>query len=345
MAENTEKIDPKLNNESRNCIFLDTSTLRSHISFSSLIQHLQNSLPSVSTLIQSPTRQQFSINPSSSLLLMPSWSSSPSLPYIGVKIVTAFALNSALNLPGINASYLLFDSSTGRNLAVMDGTEITLWRTACVSALAGRFLVREDAQVLVMIGAGSLAKYLISAHLFVRPSLKKVIVWNRTAEKARELVKSMMNEGIEGVCFECGECLEEIIGLGDVISCATSSESPLVKGRELKMGAHLDLVGSFTPSMKECDDEAIGRGRVFVDCEAALVEAGELVGAFDRGVISRGDVVGGLVDLIKGDKCGRRNSDEITVFKSVGSSVVDILTAQLVYEAYLHGLSLSSVLR
>lgn len=184
-----------------------------------------------------------------------------------------------------------------------------------------------------MVGAGSLAPHLIRAHLAVRPGLKRVIVWNRTVGKAQSLVEKLQSEsGFEGVVLESSGCLEEVVGLGDIVSCATNSETPLVKGAELKAGVHLDLVGSFKHSMKECDDEAIRRGRVFVDNEAALVEAGELVGAFERGVITRDDIAGYLVEMIKGEKTGRNSQEEITVFKSVGSAAVDLLTAQLVYE-------------
>lgn len=155
-------------------------------------------------------------------------------------------------------------------------------------------------------------------------------------EKARILAEKMRESvGFDGVSFESNGCLEEIVGLGDIVSCATNSETPLVKGEMLKAGAHLDLVGSFKHSMMECDDEAIRRGRVFVDNEAALVEAGELVGAFDRGVIKKEDIGGNLVELIKGHKIGRNDSEEITVFKSVGSAAVDVITAQLVYEGYM----------
>ena len=130
------------------------------------------------------------------------------------------------------------------------------------------------------------------------------------------------------MCFEANECLTVAVGMGDVISCATNSEVALVKGAEMKAGAHLDLVGSFKPSMRECDEEAVRRGRVFVDNEMAAVEAGELV-------MMKDEIVGGLVELIKGEKVGRMSEDEITVFKSVGSAVVDLLSAQMVYENYL----------
>lgn len=189
-----------------------------------------------------------------------------------------------------------------------------------------------------MIGAGALAPHLIKAHLTVRPSIKRVIIWNRTIEKARILVDQLNEEGgLKGVSIESNECLEEMVRLGDVITCATNSEIPLVKGVDLKAGAHLDLVGSFAPSMRECDDEAVRRGRVFIDNEAAAVEAGELVGAFERGVMRKEEIVGDLVELIKGDKekHGRQSEEEITVFKSVGSAVVDLLTAQMVYQTYM----------
>lgn len=321
-------------NRSREFFVIDSTGIRSKLSYSALLDYFQASLPSATEMVLCPHRQQFSIDASSTLLLMPSWSSTLIFPYMGVKIVTSFPQNSARNLPGINASYILFDSATGRPLSCIDGTEMTLWRTSCVSALAARKLAREDAEVLVMVGAGALAAHLIRAHLTVRPSLKKVFIWNRTAEKAASLVNKLQEE-VKGVQFVHGASLDDIIGEGDVISCATSSEMPLVEGRKLKNGVHLDLVGSFTPSMKECDDEAIARGRVFVDCEAAFAEAGELVGAFDRGVIKAGDVVATLPELVKGDKIGRSCSDQITVFKSVGSAVVDLLTAQLIYESHL----------
>lgn len=184
-----------------------------------------------------------------------------------------------------------------------------------------------------MIGAGALAPHLIKSHLSANPSLEKVIIWNRTIGKAEELAEKLQNSGEhDQICFEFNESLDEIVQLGDIISCATNSETPLVNGEKLKVGAHLDLVGAFTPKMMECDDEAIRRGRVFVDNEAAMVESGELVGAMERGVIQREDIAGNLVEVIKEQKVGRRNNEEITLFKSVGSAVVDLLAAQLVYE-------------
>ncbi|CAL0300699.1 unnamed protein product [Lupinus luteus] len=317
-------------------VFISTESLCSILTHQTLIHHFQSTLPKVSTLLHSPIRQHYSLSPSSSLLLMPSWSSSPSFPYIGVKLVTHFPHNSSLNLPGVQGSYVLFSSTTGQTIATMDSTELTLYRTSSVSGLASTYLARNDSQVLLMVGAGALAPHLIRAHLSARPSLRKVIIWNRTVAKARTLAQKLReSHGFEGLDFEgTGENLDEVVALGDIVSCATNSETPLVKGEKLKAGAHLDLVGSFTHSMKECDDEAIRRGRVFVDNDVALEEAGELVGAFERGVIKKVEIVGNLVELVRGDKVGRSSVEEITVFKSVGSALVDMLAAQLVYETY-----------
>lgn len=216
----------------------------------------------------------------------------------------------------------------------MDATHLTLSRTAAVSALASLYLSKPTSETLVMIGSGALAPHLIRSHVAIRPSLKRVIIWNRTAEKAARLVTEMKEEeGFEGLEIEeCGS-LDEAVRVGDIVSCATNSEVGLVKGAVLKEGAHLDLVGSFKETMSECDDEAVRRGRVFVDNVAALDEAGELVGVVGR------ESVGTLVELIEGEKKGRVDEKEITVFKSVGSGVVDVLAAQLAYESHMKGVT------
>ncbi|KAI3425418.1 uncharacterized protein J3R85_010347 [Psidium guajava] len=326
-------------NPSPNPIFITADSIHAFLSHRSLIRHFQSTLPALSASVQTPLRHSHPLSAAahfSSLLLMPSWSSHPSLPYIGVKLVTHFPNNSsALNLPGIHAVFVLFSSLTGQPLATVDATVLTLYRTACVSGLASKLLSRTDSKVLVMVGSGSLAPHLIRAHLSARPGIRRVIIWNRSPQKAAALAAKMNeDEGFKAVRFDCSEILDEIIGLGDIVSCATNSEEPLVRGEKLKAGAHLDLVGSFKETMRECDDAALGRaGRVFVDSPAAFVEAGELVGAAERGLaVERG---GELAELAGGAKAGRRSDEEITVFKSVGSAVVDLLSAQLVYEEYV----------
>ncbi|XP_078437881.1 NAD(P)-binding Rossmann-fold superfamily protein [Wolffia australiana] len=314
-------------------VFLDAAKLTSLLPFPALFTHLQSSLSSSSS-IESPLRHIHTINPSSSssLLLMPAWSlSSP--PYLGVKLVTSFPLNS----PSVHATYNLFSATSGAPLATMDGTQLTLLRTAAVSALAASHLARPGSRVLLLLGAGSLAPHLARAHLRTLPSLRRVVVWNRTPDKARLLAARLAQEE-EFITVEVAtEIRGEVVGEADIVCCATGSEVALVKGRELKVGAHLDLVGSFKEGMRECDGEAVRRGRVFVDSAAAMEEAGELVAAFASGEIGRGDVVGSLRELVSGVVVGRTTEEEITVFKSVGSAAVDLLAAQLAYENFLRG--------
>ncbi|GLU21153.1 hypothetical protein SLE2022_373120 [Rubroshorea leprosula] len=175
--------DEKPRNPETSQIFISSDTLQAVLSHHTLIQHFHTSLPTVSSAIQTPIRQNYAVSPTSSLLLMPSWSSSPSLPYIGVKLVTSFPQKSTVNLPGIHANYVLISSTTGQPLTSMDGTLLNLYRTASVSGLASKILARNDSKTLVMIGAGALAPHLIKAHLAANPSLQKVIIWNRTTKK------------------------------------------------------------------------------------------------------------------------------------------------------------------
>ncbi|XP_073001514.1 protein SAR DEFICIENT 4 [Typha latifolia] len=319
-------------------VYLDSSTLHSLLPPQTLIPHFHSTLPSVSSSIHSPPRLSYPLPvPSSLLLLMPSWSSHPSLPYLGVKLLTSFPSSSSHG-GGVHGSYSLFHSLSGRPLASLDGSALTLLRTSAVSALASLLLSRPSPSVLLLAGAGSLAPYLVAAHRAARPSINRIILWNRTPKKAQELAHLLQEQETHrggDATFEHAELLDDVVPLSDIVSCATSSLDPLIKGELLKRGAHLDLVGSFTPAMRECDDEALMRGRVFVDFETAMEEAGELVGAFKRGVMTREDVAGTLVELAGGKKVGRRDEEELTVFKSVGTAVVDILAAQLAYEAYM----------
>jgi alanine dehydrogenase len=216
-------------------------------------------------------------------------------------------------------------TSTGKQLAVMDGTELILWRTACTSALAADYLARKNAKVMLMVGAGALAPHLIKAHLAIRPSLNKVLIYNRTHASAVKLVERL--KGSEPLCIEAVTDLEAAVRASDVISCATLSCEALVLGAWLSPGAHLDLVGSFTPSMRECDDVCVKRARVVVDSSQAIESSGDLAQPLEQKAIET------LAELAQGNVMGRASEDEITLFKSVGCTVGDLAAAQVVYEA------------
>ena len=271
----------------------------------------------------------------STLLLMPAWSDmnaagSSDGAHVGVKIVTVSPDNNAIGKPAVMGIYLLLDGRTGEPQALIDGQRLTQWRTACASALAASYLAREDASKLLVIGAGALCPFLVRAHAAVRP-ITEVRIWNRTPANAENAAAVLREHGFDvSVVSDLGEAL----GWADIVSSATISSEPLVEGARLKPGTHVDLVGAFTPTMRESDDEAIRRARVYVDTRAgATKEAGDIVLAIASGALAPGDIVGDLFELARGEKPGRRDADEITLFKSVGAALEDLAAGIAVYRA------------
>ena len=283
--------------------------------------------------IESPLRHTHMIpQPSGSeakYLLMPAWTRSGER-VVGCKIVTVYPDNAKRNLPAVFGSYLLTSGETGEPLAVLDGTVLTVWRTACASALAASYLAREDATHLVMVGAGALAPHLVRAHAAVRP-IKRVTIWNRTRKRA---VQTAFGLSIGGIEVEVTDDLEAAVRDADIVSCATLSATPLVRGKWLKKGAHVDLIGAYTPKMRESDDDAIRKSRVYVDTRAgALKEGGDIVQPMKSGVLKKDGVRGDLFELCRGEAKGRSGNLQITLFKSVGTAIEDLAAAMLVWRA------------
>ena len=262
------------------------------------------------------------------LLLMPAWTGSDDPGgYLGVKIVSVFPENDVKGLPRVLGTYLLMEGDTGAPLASLDGTRLTLWRTAAASALAARHLAREEAARMVMVGAGALAPFLIRAHMSQRP-IREVTIWNRRPETAHRLAAALAAERLP---VSAAEDLETAVRGADLVSCATLATAPLVKGTWLKPGAHLDLVGAFKPGMREADDEALQRAAVYIDTPAARAEGGDVSMALQSGAIHEAHVRSDLSDLCRGVAKGRESADEITVFKSVGTALEDLAAAILVW--------------
>jgi ornithine cyclodeaminase/alanine dehydrogenase-like protein (mu-crystallin family) len=285
-----------------------------------------------------PLRQHHTIElpgeAAATLLVMPAWddflaAGTADGGHIGVKIVAVHPGNAARGLPSVQGAYLLM-AGTGEPAALIDGKALTLWRTAAASALAASYLAREDADRLVMVGAGALAPYLIRAHASIRP-LAEVLVWNRNAAGAERLASTLQHEAF---AIRAAADIEAAVRSADIVSSATLSNVPLVRGAWLKPGVHLDLVGAFTPEMRECDDQAVARARIYVDTRAgALKEGGDLVQAIRAGALAAGDVAGDLSELCRGEAAGRRSREEITLFKSVGTAIEDLAAARLAFEA------------
>ncbi len=273
---------------------------------------------------EAPLRHAHALPGDGSLLLMPAWSPDA----LGVKLVTVMPGAAARDAGTVQASYLLLDRHTGVPIALIDGEALTLRRTAAASALAAQHLARPDAERLLVVGSGRLAPWLAQAHVALQPDLAHVEVWGRNADAAEDVVEALREEGIDA---EVAQDLRAAVERADLITCATTSREPLVRGAWLRAGTHLDLVGGFRRDMREADDEAIQRSRIVVDTYAgALSEAGDLTQPIARGVITREHVVAELAQLLRGEVRGRLSDADITLFKSVGTALEDLAAARWV---------------
>lgn len=270
----------------------------------------------------------------STLLLMPAWTDfraagTSAGGYIGVKVVTVSPDNNALGKPAVMGLYLLLDGVTGEPRALIDGQRLTQWRTACASALAASYLARKDASRLLIVGAGALAPFLARAHAAVRP-VREIRIWNRTLANAEKVAQELSKDGLPA---EAVSDLDRQFGWADIVSSATISPTPLIKGALLKPGTHVDLVGAFTPDMRESDDDAIKRARVYVDTRAgATKEAGDIVQPLASGVLKPEAIVADLRELARGERRGRETESEITLFKSVGAALEDLAAGVAVFQ-------------
>jgi alanine dehydrogenase len=313
-----------------NVRYFDATAIRSGLPWQRMLAALDAALKGD---VMAPLRTQHAIDvpdmPAASLLLMPAWRAGHR---IGVKLVTVFPGNRERNQRAVAAVYALFDARDGRVLALFDGEELTARRTAGASAYAAVRLARADAHHLVMLGAGRLARGLIEAHRFVRP-IDRVSLWSRTKAHAETVAAAMADAGLP--VRACGD-LEAAVRSADIVCCATLATAPIVRGAWLAPGTHLDLVGAFKAHMRETDDDAMQRADLIVvdDRGAALAEGGDIVQAVRSGAIAESKIVAELRDFARGAHAGRRDGDQVTVFKSVGFALEDLAAAEAVYDAH-----------
>ena len=249
-----------------------------------------------------------------------------------VKLITYVPENERRGLPTIQAAIVVF-SAEGVPLAMLDGTMVTRLRTAAASALASKYLSRADSRRLALAGTGALAPWMAAAHAAVRP-IERIDVWGRRPERVQATVEAIRPLVGPRVEVRAAAAFEGTVRSADIVSCATSSATPVLEGGWLAPGTFVDLAGSFTPEMREANDEAVLRARIFVDTfEGALAEAGDLIDPIGRGIIGRERVEGELADLVSARVPGRRTLEEITLFKSVGTALEDLAAAQLILAA------------
>lgn len=262
-------------------------------------------------------------------ILLPAWQKHRAL---GVKLVTSFPANlaGAEGLPTVQGLYVLFDGRNGSVRAIADGEAITFRKTAGDSALGSKLLSRPDCRVLAMLGAGALAPYVVEAHLAVRPSIERVLVWNRTESRGRALVSTLRSKGVPA---EWADDLEAAIRSADIVSAATGSDKPLIRGAWVKPGSHIDLIGGWRLDMREADDAAVASAHVFAGQREGCLRSGDIAGPIAAGLMSEKDVLADLFDLCQGRHAGRTSKEEITLYKNIGGGHLDLFTAEAMMAA------------
>ncbi len=309
---------------------ISAAALESSLAIAPLLQALRAAFQ---TGVSAPRRLHYPIplpasDSEGTLLMMPAWIAGQ---HIGIKLVTVFPHNARQALPSVMGTYVLLDATTGAPLAMIDAPMLTLLRTAAASALAAGYLARPDSTRLLMIGTGQLAPYLARAHSAVRP-IQEIIVWGRNTDKAQTMATYLARQ--TGLIVRAVSDLPSAVAQADIISCATLAKQPLLSGAWVQPGTHIDLVGGFTPTMREADDACVQRASLFVDTrDGAMAEAGDIADPLQRGIIAPTDILADLFDLTRGLHGGRQHRDEITLFKSVGHALEDLAAAQLAYRA------------
>ena len=263
-------------------------------------------------------------------ILLPAWQKGRA---IGVKLVTSFPgnLSGAEGLPTVQGVYVLLDGRNGTVRAIADGEAITFRKTAGDSALGSKLLSRPDSEVLTMLGAGALAPYVIQAHLAVSPSIARVLVWNRTEARGKTLVERLLAKNI--VAEWAGD-LETAVRRADIVSAATGSDKPLIRGVWLKPGTHVDLIGGWRLDMREADDDAVAGASVFAGHLEACFKSGDIAGPIAAGRMTKADVLADLFDLCQGRHPGRTSDDEITLYKNIGGGHLDLFTAEAMMASF-----------
>lgn len=305
---------------------LDAAQVRDALEPAALVAALREVFAAGDVHVPERMNLQLGADQQDTLLVKPAWRDGE---WLGVKIATHHPGNGARGLPAIHGMYALIEAATGVPVAVLDGTELTRWRTAAASALAADHLAPRVVREHLLVGAGNVCAAVPACYAAVR-DVQLTRVWARQPDQAETLAAQLRDEG---VAAEAVDDLRAAVRTADVITSATSATSPLILGEDVSPGTHVDLIGSFTPDMVEADEALVTRARVAVDVPEARHTCGELAGPLRRGTLTEDDVAVTLADLASGRDPGRRDESEVTVFKSVGTAAEDLAAAVLVWGA------------
>ncbi len=256
------------------------------------------------------------------LLLMPAWRDGALL---GVKLVTVYPGNAARGAPAVAAAYAAFDHADGRLLALLDGTVLTVRRTAAAAALAALLLARPGARTLLVCGTGALAPELVRAHAALLPALARILIWGRNETKARALAAALAAEALPA---DRAADLEAALAQADIVAAATTATEPFLRAAAIRPGMHLGLIGAFTPAMAEAEPALLARARLFADDrDSVLAKGGEVVQAIAAGLIAPAALEADLAGLVSAPPV--RAAEDVTVFKSVGFAALDLIAAEV----------------
>ena len=306
--------------------FFDQAAVARALPYPALIDALAAGLQQA---IESPARSVYTPNgDSSAVLIMPAWKAHENM---GVKLVSIWPGNSAKGQSAVSAVYVLISCEDGNPVAVLDGTELTLRRTAAAAALAARILARKNSRTLAILGTGSLSAPMAVAHASVM-DFKTILVWGRDAKKAQAVVDRL---ALQGITAQASSDLQATLAQADVVSAASTATAPFIRSDWVKPGTHLGLIGAFTPTMAEAEPTLMPRAQVFADSrEAILQKGGEVLQAIQQGLIAASDIQAELAEIAAQPQKAWRSGDEaITVFKSVGFASLDLIAAELVFNA------------
>ncbi len=249
----------------------------------------------------------------------------------GIKLNSLFPDNPKHGLPSHLGLVVLYEAEHGKPIAILDADVITSLRTAAASGLATRELSRPESSTLAMIGTGEEARTHIPAVLAVR-DIDTINVWGRNAAHAQALCDEF--SGLDGVDIRAYDSVETAVQAADIICTVTAAPTPVLEGAMIPSGAHVNLVGSSIPTAREVDNEAVRRGRFYIDYrESTLNQAGELLSAIREGVVDESHIVGEIGSVLVGDVAGRQSAEEITIYKSLGVAAQDLASAWFVYQA------------
>ena len=275
--------------------------------------------------IESPPRSHFNPNhDASAVLIMPAWKPND---IMGTKIVSIWPENNAKGKSAVSAIYVLTSCEDGTTLAVIDGTELTLRRTAAAAALAARILARPNSQRLAVLGTGALSAHMAMAH-HSQFDLSETVVWGRQLGKAQAVVDELAKLGIAA---RASTDLQSTLASTDIVAAVTTATQPFIRTEWVMPGMHLGLIGAFTADMAEAQPQLLSKVRLFADTrEGVLQKGGEVLQALRAGLIAEADVRAELADLVASEAPATwRNSDQdITVFKAVGFAALDLIAAE-----------------